>query len=146
MSIKVVGIHHHGIRIDDNNQSFDDVRAFYADVLGMGHDTGRPEIASVPGYWINVGDGGQLHLIGGNLPSVVAVGPGKDAALPHVALAVEDIASAKAWLESKGADMWASNAVSPEFEQVFVLDPCGNIIELHQFDKCRCTSANRQGA
>ena len=27
--------------------------------------------------------------------------------------------------------------------QLFLNDPCGNMVELHQVDKCRCTARNR---
>jgi len=33
----------------------------------------------------------------------------------------------------------------PEAEQLFLRDPYGNMIELHQVDKCRCRAANRDG-
>jgi len=144
MAIKILGIHHHAVRIDAREQPLDTVHDFYTDVLGLNHDEGRPNIPGVPGWWINVGDSGQIHLIGGDLPSPVARGPGQDPAAPHVALAVESIIEAKAELVRLGVPHWTSKAVSAEFEQVFVNDPCGNMIELHQFDKCRCSSANRK--
>ena len=31
----------------------------------------------------------------------------------------------------------------PSAEQIFVNDPSGNMIELHQIDQCRCKGANR---
>lgn len=145
MAIKIVAIHHHAVRINDNEQPLDAVHDFYTRVLGLPHDQGRPEIAGVPGWWINVADSGQIHLIGGSDPSPVAKGPGQDPAAPHVALAVEDIIEAKAELERLGVPHWSTMGLAgPEAQQIFVNDPCGNMIELHQFDKCRCTSANRK--
>lgn len=144
MAIKVMGIHHHAVRIDAGNHPLDTFEAFYADVLGLEKDAGRPNVAAVPGLWINVGDVGQIHLMGGQFPSVLCKVPGQDPVDVHVALAVEDIAAAKSELERLGVDFWSLMGVAgPETEQVFVRDPAGNMIELHQHDKCRCAAANR---
>lgn len=146
MPIKILGIHHHAVRIDDVQQPFEAVRHFYVDVLGLRADEGRGTIPGVPGWWMDVGDNAQIHLIGGDYPSRFAKGPGQDPTAPHVALAVENIAEAKAELERLGVAYWTLVGVAgPETEQVFVNDPCGNMIELHQFDKCRCAAANRKG-
>jgi catechol 2,3-dioxygenase-like lactoylglutathione lyase family enzyme len=142
MAIKILEIHHHAIRMDGASDR--DVLDFYSKVLGIGADEGRPTIPGVPGYWINVGAVGQLHLIGGTFPSPVARGPGQDPAAPHVALGVASVVETKAELDRLGVPYWTSKAVGPEFEQVFVNDPCGNMIELHQAGNCRCTLANRQ--
>jgi len=145
MAINIIGIHHHAVRINDQSQPLDAVHAFYTEVLGLPHDRGRPSIPGVPGWWINVGQDGQIHLIGGDDPSPVARGPGQDPAAPHVALAVKSIAEAKAELVRLGVPHWSLVGVAgPDTEQIFVNDPCGNMIELHQHDKCRCTAANRK--
>jgi len=141
MAIKVVGIHHHGVRIDTDAQSPETIYNFYSNLLGLKHDEARPDFPGVPGWWMNVGDGGQIHLFGGATPSPAAKGPGQDPAAPHVALAVENIIEAKAEIERLGLPHFTANA--GELAQVFLHDPCGNMIELHQFDRCRCTSANR---
>ena len=142
MAIKVMEIHHHAVRIDD--PKLDEVRAFYSGVLGLPHDTGRPEIAGIPGMWINVGEVGQIHLIGGPSPSRLARGPGQDPAGPHVALGVEDIVETKAELDRMGVEYWSlKGATDPDSEQVFLTDPCGNMVELHQYNKCRCRIASR---
>ena len=142
MAIEVLEIHHHAVRIDD--PKVEELRGFYKDVLGLPHDTGRPEIPGIPGMWINVGSVGQLHLIGGPSPSRLAQGPGKDPAGPHVALAVRDVVAARTELERLGVNFWSIKGVTgPEAEQLFVQDPCGNIIELHQIDKCRCRQDSR---
>lgn len=142
MAIKILEIHHHAVRID--GQPPETVRGFYENVLGLPADTGRPTIPGVPGYWINVGAVGQIHLIGGDIPSPVARGPGQDPAAPHVALAVANVVETKAELERLGVPFWTSKAASPELEQLFVNDPCGNMIELHQIDKCRCRGDSRK--
>jgi len=144
MSIQVLGIHHHAIRVDAGPQQLDAVQGFYKDVLGLGADPRRPQIPGVPGFWINVGDTGQIHLIAGEQPSPLAKGPGEDPTIPHVALAVADIQQTKAELDRLGVAYWSMTGINgPQAEQVFVRDPCGNMVELHQFDQCRCEAANR---
>jgi catechol 2,3-dioxygenase-like lactoylglutathione lyase family enzyme len=144
MAIAVLEIHHHAVRIDSEPQQLDAVEGFYHGVLGLGVDRRRPTIGGVPGFWINVGEGGQIHLIGGAQPSPLAKGPGQDPTIPHVALAVADIQATKAELDRLGISYWSMTGINgPQAEQVFVNDPCGNMVELHQVDQCRCRAANR---
>lgn len=143
MGINVVEIHHPGLRIDGDK--LDAVQQFYNGVLGLPCDQGRPTLAGIPGFWINVGEVGQLHLIGGALPSPFAKSPDQDPTLPHVALAVADVVAAKAELDRMGVSYWSlKGATGPDAEQLFLKDPCGNMIELHQVDKCRCKVKNRK--
>ena len=133
MAIKIIGIHHHAVRINDDKQPLDAVHHFYTNVLGLNADESRPTIPGIPGWWIDIGDRQQIHLIGGEVPSPVAKGPGQDPAAAHVALLVEDIAEAKTELDRQGVSYWSLSGVAgPELEQVFVTDPCGNMIELQQ--------------
>ncbi len=141
MAIKVLEIHHHAIRIDGVPEQA--ILDFYTNVLGMEADKGRPTIPGIPGFWINVGEVGQLHLIGGSVPSPIAGRPDQDPAAPHVALGVESVPETKAELERLGIPYWTTRAANPELEQLFVNDPRGNMIELHQAGSCRCTLANR---
>lgn len=144
MAIKVLEIHHHGVRVGSDAKTLSDVERFYSDILGLKPDEGRPEIPGIPGMWINIGEVGQIHLIGGDSPSRLAQGPNRDPAAPHVALGVENIVETKAELERMGTDYWSIKGVTgPEAEQIFLNDPCGNMIELHQFDKCRCRLKSR---
>ena len=72
MAIRVLEIHHHAVRVDGDDKKLDEVENFYGGVLGLAADPGRPKIAGVPGFWINVGEGSQIHLIGGAQPSTLA--------------------------------------------------------------------------
>ena len=145
MAIEILGIHHHATRIDASPERLAAVQSFYKDVLGLGADPGRPTIPGVPGFWINVGGGGQIHLIAGAQPSPLAKGPGQDPTIPHVALAVADIQATKAELDRLGVKYWSMTGINgPEAEQVFVNDPSGNMVELHQVDQCRCAAAGRE--
>jgi catechol 2,3-dioxygenase-like lactoylglutathione lyase family enzyme len=145
MAIEIVELHHPGYRIDETR--LDSTVAFYTDVLGLERDKSRPTIPGIPGAWINVGEVGQLHLIGGKQPSPVAKGPGEDPTRPHVAFAVADILAAKKELDRMGVKYWQIEGLtSPDALQVFMNDPCGNMVELHQIDKCNCRASNRAKA
>lgn len=147
MPIKIVEIHHQAVRVDGSEAGLSDQLGFYQGLLGLSVDGGRPTLPGIPGYWINVGDVGQIHLIGGDQPSPLARGPGKDPAGPHIALAVEDILEAKAELERTNTPYWSITGVAgPQAEQLFLRDPAGNMVELHQVDQCRCRAANRRRA
>ncbi len=74
--------------------------------------------------------------------SKFAQSPDKDPALPHVALAVADVQETKKELERLGVSYWTTRGVvGPDQEQVFVKDPAGNMIELHQAGACRCNKS-----
>ncbi|MDP1962538.1 MAG: VOC family protein [Reyranella sp.] len=145
MAIEIVELHHPGYRIDET--LLDTTVEFYTNVLGLERDKSRPTIPGIPGAWINVGEVGQLHLIGGKQPSPVAKGPGEDPTRPHVAFAVADILAAKKELDRMGVTYWRIEGLtSPDALQVFMNDPCGNMLELHQIDKCNCRASNRAKA
>ena len=67
MPIEVVELHHHGIRIGNTQKDAEKAREFYSGVLGLDTDPARPNIASIPGFWMYVGQGKnttQIHLMG----------------------------------------------------------------------------------
>ena len=139
MAVKVLELHHHGIRVGETGADADRALAFYREVLGLAADTGRPYIHDIPGYWLDVGATAQIHLISARGLSRLADGPGRDPAGPHVALAVPDVGEARQELERLGIKYWALKGVTgPEREQLFMQDPFGNVIELHQVGTCRC--------
>lgn len=144
MAINVLELHHHGIRVGPTPGDLDKALAFYGDVLGLARDTGRPDIPAVPGFWMDVGGRAQIHLMGATGTSALAKGPGQDPSLPHVALAVSDIQEAKKELDRLGQPYWTTfGVVGPDAEQVFLHDPFGNMIELHQAGTCRCNESDR---
>lgn len=144
MAIKVLELHHHGIRVGQTEADADRALQFYRDVLGLSPDPGRPHIPTIPGYWMDVGGKAQIHLMGVNGQSKFAQGPGKDPASPHVALAVPDVQDARRQLDRLGVSYWVSEGiVGPQSQQIFMHDPAGNMIELHQVGTCRCDSAKR---
>lgn len=142
MPIKVLELHHHGIRIGKNEQDVEKARGFYTEVLGLQADTGRPTIPGIPGLWLYVGSDqntAQIHLMGAEGRSPVARSDIEDPTIPHVALAVEDIQEAKRELDARGIWYWQIGGLVGRYsDQVFVRDPFGNVIELHQIGTCRC--------
>ena len=147
MAIKVLELHHHGIRVGPTQEDVAKARTFYGDVLGLDHDPGRPQIPTIDGYWMDVGGTAQIHLMGVAGQSKFAKGPGQDPSLPHVALAVADIREPRRELDRLGAAYWlAESVVGPQSMQIFLKDPFDNIIELHQIDTCRCVTARRPAA
>jgi catechol 2,3-dioxygenase-like lactoylglutathione lyase family enzyme len=141
MAIDIVEIHHPAIRMETSGE---ETLNFYEGLLGLKADPGRPVIPGVPGYWINVGEVGQIHIVGGAQPSTLAKGPGEDPTYPHIALGVRDVQETKKALEAKGVKFWSMTGINgPQAEQLFIHDPTGNMIELHQFDQCRCKVVSR---
>src|SRR5207248_1016872 len=143
--IKIIELHHHGIRIGKTPEELDKARHFYTDVLGLQADPKRPALPGVPGFWMFVGNESNtasIHLMGAVGISPLARSAREDPSLPHVALAVEDIQEAKRELEAQGIWFWQiQGLVGENSDQVFVEDPFGNIIELHQIGTCRCNKA-----
>jgi catechol 2,3-dioxygenase-like lactoylglutathione lyase family enzyme len=145
MAVKVLELHHHGIRIGPSEADAKKAFSFYHDVLGLDADPGRPHIPTIDGYWMDVGGTAQIHLMGVDGQSKFAEGPGKDPSHPHVALAVPDIQEAKKELERLGTSFWVTRGVvGPESQQIFMHDPFGNMIELHQIGSCRCITKSRK--
>ena len=145
MAIKVLELHHHGIRIGPEPAQVKQALDFYHNVLGLSPDPGRPHIPTIDGYWMDVGGKAQIHLMGVDGMSKFAQGsPERDPSNPHVALAVPDIQEAKRELDRLGVTYWFTRGiVGPESEQIFLRDPFNNMIELHQAGTCRCVTSQR---
>ena len=144
MAIKILELHHHAVRTGGSQEEADRTMTFYREVLGLGADAGRPQIPGIPGYWVDVAGRAQVHLMGVEGASRFAKSPGQDPASPHVAFGVEDIVATRAELDRMGTPYWvAEGIVGPQSQQIFMHDPAGNMVELHQADTCRCQAANR---
>ncbi len=63
MPIRVVEIHHSAVRIKGDEADLQANLDFYQGLLGLSPDGKRPNIRDVPGFWINVGAVGQVHLL-----------------------------------------------------------------------------------
>ena len=112
-------------------------------MLGLDADPGRPNIPGIPGYWMDCGNDTQIHIMGCEGMSRYAQGsPDKDPTRLHVALAVPDIQEAKHELDRMGVKYWTiESVVGPQLEQIFMDDPHGNLVELHQIGTCRCKTS-----
>ena len=138
MALKILELHHHALRVSPEPGSLDKSLAFYRDVLGLTSDPGRPDF-SLGGAWMDVGRKAQIHLMAIDGTSAVASDPRLDPTRPHVALAVADIQEAKSELDRQGVRYLALSVMGDaRMEQLFMLDPGGNVIELHQIGTCRC--------
>ncbi|WZB69514.1 flavin reductase [Achromobacter xylosoxidans] len=131
MALEVLELHHHAVRMPLGK--VEAMGAFYGDVLGLDTDQGRWQIPGIAGYFLDMGNDCQIHLLGSDGPSPYSQGPGRDPVENHVALAVRDIAASEQELRRLGVDYWKlDNVAAPELMQLFLRDPVGNLIELHQ--------------
>jgi catechol 2,3-dioxygenase-like lactoylglutathione lyase family enzyme len=141
MAVRVLELHHHGVRVPLNK--VEEANRFYTDVLGLRRDSRRPEIPYVPGSWMYVGEDGkpttQIHVMGTDGPPPWARSEQQDPTRFHVALAVEDIQDARTELDRMKIPYWVMEGlVGPQSLQIFLEDPAGNLIELHQIGTCNC--------
>jgi catechol 2,3-dioxygenase-like lactoylglutathione lyase family enzyme len=142
VAIRVLEMHHHGVRVPF--EKVREVNRFYTEVLGLQPDATRPEIPFVPGSWMYVGRDGdrtaQIHIIGSDGPPPPwAKDARRDPTRFHVALAVADIQETCAELDRMKTPYWVIDGlVGPQSRQVFLDDPAGNLIELHQIGTCTC--------
>jgi catechol 2,3-dioxygenase-like lactoylglutathione lyase family enzyme len=96
-------------------------------------DPSRWKIPGIYGSWFNLPNGTQLHILGCEGVSQYAKGPDQDPVSNHFALAVEDILAAEQELVEQGIEYFTlDNVASPNLKQLFLRDPAGNLIELHQ--------------
>lgn len=139
--MRVLELHHHAVRVGEDPAQVEVCRDFYVEALGLTIDPGRQSQSTTPGYWLSVGAHAQLHLIG----AATHQASGEiDPQAPHVALAVADIGEALATLERLGIPHRVTGrGGTPASRRIFLRDPAGNGVELHQLGTCRCTAAAR---
>ena len=143
MTINVVGLHHHAVRVPADPVSAELTRRFYGDVMGLEIDSSHPDVPGATAHWFNAGAHAQLHLIPGRGDKPVNAGY-IDPSAPHVSFAVTDIRQARAELDRLELDYRIRRSpVGATRDRLFLHDPAGNLIELHQADACRCTAAAR---
>ena len=144
MAVKVLELHHHGIRV--NPEETEKSLAFYRDVLGLARRR-APEHSRhsrlLDGLRQRHAD--PHHGLRRNV--ALRQGPRQDPTTLHVALAVPDVQEAKRELDRMGVKYWSiQSVVGPQLEQIFMDDPHGNLIELHEAGTCRCKKTTRKSA
>ena len=139
MALKGLELHHHAVRMRPGLER--EHLAFYQDVLGLQPDPGSREIPDVPLFWMDLENDTQIHMFSVDGVSKYARQPDRDPFAVHVALGVPDIEEAKAELDRLGVEYW--RAGRDESQQVFIDDPSGNRVELHQIGTCRCKHSDR---
>jgi lactoylglutathione lyase len=128
--ITVVGLAHIGIRVHDLERS---VR-FYG-LLGFTKTLGPigPEPVAILDHPSGVEINLVLNAPLAKEPNILMDVPDKHAGVTHIALLCPDILAAKARLESEGIPLSGGPVrFGPRAQGIFVRDPDGNVIELHQ--------------
>jgi len=139
MTLRGLEAHHYAIRMKPGAEA--ETLKFFRDVLGLEPDEGAREIPDVPLFWLDVENDTQVHLFSMTGVSKYAESPERDPFSHHIALGVPDIFEARDELDRLGVDYWSAGR--GERQQVFMNDPNGNMIELHQIGTCRCKSSQR---
>jgi catechol 2,3-dioxygenase-like lactoylglutathione lyase family enzyme len=143
MAIRVLAMHHHAVAAGATPEELTASRSFYGGLLGLENDAGRPEFG-IDGNWYFVGPEGrsQLHLVG--LANAGTAGTAGPEAPPnpletHVAFAVESLEDARLELaELQIPFLFLPGAQATGTDQIFLRDPAGHMVELHEQGKCRC--------
>jgi catechol 2,3-dioxygenase-like lactoylglutathione lyase family enzyme len=101
----------------------DRAEQFYSKILGL---PAAERNLTFPGIWYQLGEW-QLHLIETPNYAMELNNSEKWGRNPHIALAVNDLATMKAKLEAAGCPLQNSASGRPA---MFTRDPDGNVIEL----------------
>jgi catechol 2,3-dioxygenase-like lactoylglutathione lyase family enzyme len=126
-------LQHCGLIVADLERS----RRFYGGALGL-EEVPRPHNFRFEGAWFQVGDD-QLHLLveSETTGSAGAPDPGPSGAMglaTHIALEVDDLEGSRARLDEHGVVLIGGPMPRGDgYDQVFVRDPDGYVIELFQF-------------
>lgn len=144
MTIRIAELHHFAVRIAPGPDAAAAALRFYNDVLGLESDH-VPWDRPGEGQRINVGAHAQIHLVPGPAKpqhSSADVDPGD----PHIACAVASIEDTQAELDRLAVPYRVEHGrLGRESRRIYVTDPAGNLIELHQLGTCRCTARARDG-
>jgi len=125
-------LQHCGLIVADLERS----RGFYGGALGL-DEVERPHNFVFEGAWFQVGDD-QIHLLleGETTARAGADDPGPSVATglaTHVAIEVDDLAVALARLDEHGVELAGGPMPRGDgYDQVFVFDPDGYVIELFE--------------
>ena len=144
MTLKVAELHHLAVRIAPGPDAAGAALRFYGEILGLECDH-VPWDRAGESQRINAGAFAQIHLIAGAPKSTLATGE-FDLSAPHLAFAVTAIDEAQAELDRLAVPYRVMHGrLGPDSRRLFLTDPAGNLIELHQLGTCRCTARARDG-
>jgi class 3 adenylate cyclase len=143
MTLRIAELHHLTVRIGPGPDAAGAALRFYNDVLGLESDHANSDRPG-DGYRINAGHHAQVHLLPGTARTLAA---GElDVTSPHLSCAVESIDEAQAELDRLAVNYRVVHGrLGPDSRRLFLADPAGNLIELHQLGTCRCTGRAREG-
>ena len=122
--IHVDGLHHVSVCVTDLARA----KAFYGELLGL-REIARP-ITEFPGAWYELGDR-QVHLIVHEAPRTLRGTTTIDGRDGHFAFRVRDYDETAASLRARGVTFREHRDNSTPWEQIFVTDPDGNVIEFN---------------
>jgi len=128
--VPILGLAHFGIRVHDLERS---VR-FY-EILGFKKTVGPigPEPVAILDHPSGVEVNLVLNAPNAKAPNILMDVPEKHAGITHFALLCPDILAAKATLEAQGIALSGGPIeFYPGARGIFVRDPDGNVIELHE--------------
>jgi catechol 2,3-dioxygenase-like lactoylglutathione lyase family enzyme len=122
--VRLEALHHVSVCVTDLPRA----KAFYGDVLGL-REIARPTF-SFPGAWYQLGDR-QLHLIVHDTPRALRGTTEIDGRDGHFAFRVRDYDATVAYLRDRGVPYWENRDNPTPWQQVYVTDPDGNVIEFN---------------
>ncbi len=129
MTIATRGLAHVGIRVHDWERSL----RFYA-LLGFTKTAGP--LGPEPVVILDHPSGLEINLVCNSPtdtePNVLMDVPQKHAGITHVAILCDDLAAAGLLLEAAGYPIRGEQTFGPGARGMFVRDPDGVVIELHQ--------------
>ena len=113
---------HASVLVKDTRRALE----FYIGVLGLEQDHARPDL-SYPGAWLNLGEGGQIHLIELPNPDPVTGRPQHGGRDRHTALTVSSLDEVVAELDKANLTYTLSSSGR---RALFCRDYDGNTLEL----------------
>ena len=113
---------HASVLVKDTRRALE----FYIGVLGLEQDLDRPDL-SYPGAWLNLGEGGQIHLIELPNPDPVTGRPQHGGRDRHTALTVSSLDEVVAELDKANLTYTLSSSGR---HALFCRDYDGNTLEL----------------
>ena len=118
----IKGFDHASVLVKDTGRALE----FYIGVLGLEQDHNRPDL-SYPGAWLNLGEGGQIHLIELPNPDPVKDRPPHGGRDRHTALTVSSLDDVTAALDTAKLTYTLSSSGR---RALFCRDFDGNTLEL----------------